>query len=147
MDILPSIVSKGYRIILEKAFSAYGFEDFNSTAIRITDKIDKNYYTETNPEIWNKSNPFGYAVWFQDRCTNFMDKTIILRESVNPLPKYQRNKLPLQRVVQILKRHRDILFNGDDDKPISIIITTKLYLYLKSPSWMAPDHLLDSYGP
>jgi hypothetical protein len=32
--------------------------------------------------------------------------------------------LPLQRVVQILKRHRDIKFNGDKDKPISIIITT-----------------------
>lgn len=30
----------------------------------------------------------------------------------------------LQRIVQILKRHRDIMFNGDEDKPISIIITT-----------------------
>jgi hypothetical protein len=33
-------------------------------------------------------------------------------------------KFPLQRVVQILKRHRDIMFKGDDKKPISIIITT-----------------------
>ena len=30
----------------------------------------------------------------------------------------------MQRVVQILKRHRDIMFNGDENKPISIIITT-----------------------
>src|SRR5690606_37219737 len=31
---------------------------------------------------------------------------------------------PLQRVVQILKRHRDIMFGGNEHKPISIIITT-----------------------
>ena len=48
----------------------------------------------------------------------------MLSESVNPVPKYQKEKLPLQRVVQILKRHRDMMFNGNEDKPISIIITT-----------------------
>jgi hypothetical protein len=47
-----------------------------------------------------------------------------MSEAVQPVPKYQTNKLPLQRVVQILKRHRDIMFNGDEDKPISIAITT-----------------------
>jgi len=33
-------------------------------------------------------------------------------------------KTPLQRAIQLLKRHRDTTFNGDEDKPISIIITT-----------------------
>ena len=47
-----------------------------------------------------------------------------MNESVKPVPQYQKEKLPLQRVVQILKRHRDLMFNGDEDKPISIIITT-----------------------
>jgi hypothetical protein len=37
---------------------------------------------------------------------------------------FKLKKDPLQRVIQILKRHRDIMFGRDDDKPISIIITT-----------------------
>jgi hypothetical protein len=47
-----------------------------------------------------------------------------LRASIEQVPEY-RVKTPLQRVVQILKRHRDMVFQKDpDDKPISIIITT-----------------------
>lgn len=124
MDILPSIVSEGHRVILEKAFSATDFKDFEKTAIRITDNQEDNYFSETNPDFWNKSNPFGYAAWFQERCSISIRKSVFLSESVNPLPTYQKEKLPLQRVVQILKRHRDIMFDGDEDKPISIIITT-----------------------
>ena len=43
---------------------------------------------------------------------------------VGNVPAYKEKKSPLQRVVQILKRHRDLMFNGDESKPISIIITT-----------------------
>ena len=43
---------------------------------------------------------------------------------VEDVPEYQV-KTPLQQGIQILKRHRDIMFVEDpDDKPISIIITT-----------------------
>ncbi len=42
---------------------------------------------------------------------------------VDDVPEY-KVKTSLQRAVQILKRHRDIYFNGKDNKPISIIITT-----------------------
>jgi hypothetical protein len=31
---------------------------------------------------------------------------------------------PLQAAVMLLKRHRDAMFDGDEDKPISVIITT-----------------------
>ncbi len=124
MDILPSIVSEGHKVILERAFSSTDFKDFAQTAIRITDNQETNYYSETNPDYWNKSNPFGYAAWFQNRCSLALRESVFLNASVNPMPKHQKNKLPLQRAVQILKRHRDIMFNGDDDKPISIIITT-----------------------
>lgn len=124
MDILPSIVSEGHKTILEKAFSLIDYKDYEKTAIRITDKQKHNYYNETNPDYWNRSNPFGYAVWFQYRCSIPLRKTVFLSDSVNPIPVYQKEKLPLQRVVQILKRHRDIMFDGDNDKPISIIITT-----------------------
>jgi len=124
MDILPAIVSTGHQIVLEKAFSHTGSIDFKKIAIRITDNENYNYKSETDPDYWNKSNPFGYAVWFQDRCNINIRKSIFLSENVNPLPKFQKEKLPLQRVVQLLKRHRDLMFNGDDHKPISIIITT-----------------------
>lgn len=35
-----------------------------------------------------------------------------------------KSKTPLQRSIQLLKRHRDSLFQEDDHKPISAIITT-----------------------
>lgn len=72
-----------------------------------------------------KSNPFGYGRWFFNAAdVTTLRKSMMLSEAVNPVPKYNKEKLPLQRVVQILKRHRDMMFNGDEDKPISIIITT-----------------------
>jgi hypothetical protein len=43
---------------------------------------------------------------------------------IDELPLY-RWKTPLQRAVQILKRHRDVMFEKNPNaKPISIIITT-----------------------
>ena len=125
LDILPSLVCNGYNTVLEKAFSAKALSnDFDSIAIRITDKEQSNYFIDPVAENWMKSNPFGYAKWFFNEASIDFRKTIMLSESVNPVPKYQKEKLPLQRVVQILKRHRDMMFNGHEDKPISIIITT-----------------------
>lgn len=124
LDVLPSVVATGYRPILEKAFSANDLSDTHILGIRITDKKTPNYTTSRNLLEWLKSNPFGYAVWFQDRCNIVMHKVMLLTEAVQPVPQYRTNKLPLQRVVQILKRHRDMMFKGDEHKPISIIITT-----------------------
>ena len=72
---------------------------------------------------WYISNPEGYARWFESRMqvgpTIFMEKA-----QVDDLPIYER-KTPLQRSIQILKRHRDHMFKDDPDvKPVSIIITT-----------------------
>ena len=126
MDILPSLVCNGYNTVLEKAFSATALgKDYESLAIRITDNKQNNYYTDTIAENWIKSNPFGYGRWFFNAAdVTSLRKSIILSEAVSPVPKYNKEKLPLQRVVQILKRHRDMMFNGDEHKPISIIITT-----------------------
>ena len=124
LDVLPSVVATGYRTILEKAFSATNLTDTNVLGIRITDKNTLNYKTSSNLHEWLKSNPFGYAIWFQDRCKILTHEVRMMSEAIQPVPKYQTNKLPLQRVIQILKRHRDMMFNGDQDKPISIIITT-----------------------
>ncbi len=51
--------------------------------------------------------------------------TVLMEKAqVDEIPLFRR-KAPLQRAVQLLKRHRDQMYKGDEDrKPISIIITT-----------------------
>jgi hypothetical protein len=65
-----------------------------------------------------------YAGWFNDRAALPTTKIMSLRESVESLPEHVTKQEPLKRIVQILKRHRNMMYGGDDDKPISIIITT-----------------------
>ncbi len=124
LDVLPSVVSPGYKEILEKALAAKDKGDINSLSVRITDKTSIIYKTSTKLSEWMKSNPFGYAIWFQERSTIHLHEIKLLSNTIRPVPIYAKDKSPLQRVVQILKRHRDMMFNGDNDKPISIIITT-----------------------
>ena len=124
LDILPCIVDTGYRILLKKAFAAGGIQEPNDLSLRITYRRESNYQTETNHLLWRKSNPFGYGQWFLQQAAQNMAKSFPFHESIRPVPQYKTDKLPLQRIVQILKRHRDVLFEGNEDKPISIIITT-----------------------
>lgn len=141
MDILPCIVDKDYQVILEKAFSNIQLsrQDTDSLAIRITDNKSDNYYVETDHQKWMKSNPFGYARWFFDRNRIEMRKAFSLNESIQPVPKYQHKKSPLQRSIQILKRHRDMMFKGDKKKPISIIITT-----LSARAYRKEENVMDA---
>ncbi|MDB5277949.1 MAG: hypothetical protein JWR61_2904 [Ferruginibacter sp.] len=137
MDILPAIIRNGYQLVFEKAFSDTLSDNTENLSLSITDNKLPNYKTEKNSENWLKSNPFGYAKWFMERATIGTVKLFSLNEAVKPVPKYQKNKFPLQRVVQILKRHRDIKFKGDPEKPISIIITTLAgYAYRKEANLM-----------
>ena len=55
----------------------------------------------------------------------FRSPTIFAEHAqVDPVPVYRR-KTPLQRAIQLLKRHRDNMFEDrSESKPISIIITT-----------------------
>lgn len=125
LDILPALVGNNNHINLsERSFSNLDKTDLENISLRITDRRETNYPSETNPNFWLKSNPFGYAAWFKEKSNVNTLKTVLLSESVNPLPRYKIDKVILVRVVQILKRHRDIMFGGDEHKPISIIITT-----------------------
>ena len=125
LDILPALVGNNNHVNLsERSFSNLDKSDLENISLRITDRREHNYTTEINPNYWLKSNPFGYAAWFKERSKIGYLRTVLLSESVTPLPGYKKVKEPLVRVVQILKRHRDIMFGGDENKPISIIITT-----------------------
>jgi len=125
LDILPALVGNNNHVNLsERSFSNLDKSELETISLRITDKREHNFTTEINPNYWLKSNPFGYAAWFKERSKIGYLRTVLLSESVTPLPGYKKVKEPLVRVVQILKRHRDIMFGGDEHKPISIIITT-----------------------
>ncbi|AEE54548.1 nucleotidyltransferase [Haliscomenobacter hydrossis] len=95
-------------------------------ALHITDQLSETYKKYSND--WPKSNPTGYAEWFMSRMkTQFEARrkamALEMRASVEEIQDHQV-KTPLQRSVQILKRHRDIMFEGKEHRPISIIITT-----------------------
>ncbi|MCB1279685.1 nucleotidyltransferase [Prosthecobacter sp.] len=86
-------------------------------------------------EQWVGSDPRGYIAWFKLR-------QMVIRRAVNemaafsnvkkaeaaPAPEQPKanEKVPLQWVIQLMKRHRDLMFEGNQshDAPISVIITT-----------------------
>lgn len=125
MDILPAVATKDYEEQMRQIISeAFSMDKLSNVAIRITDKDREGYTTQTDIRDWLKSNPDGYAIWFANRCRESVPKKQLLTEDIVPLKKYTPDKTPLQRIVQILKRHRDLMFPKDDNEPISIIITT-----------------------
>jgi hypothetical protein len=131
MDIVPCIPNgQQQRILLEqKSFDT----QFAETAIAITDnEVLPQYYQITLD--WPRSNPRGYAEWFKSRMGEVFERKRrqILEEmkadgiqaSIEDIPNY-RVITPLQSVIMILKRHRDMMFeNNSKDKPISVILTT-----------------------
>lgn len=125
MDILPALPDSTLKMLLEK----HGFVgNLFDSAIAITDQKHPTY--SVTSDTWPQSNPKGYAKWFRGRMRVFRQKLFAENRhisdkyaSVEDVPDYTL-KTPLQRVIQILKRHRDITFQGRDNKPISIIITT-----------------------
>ncbi|MDG7001910.1 MAG: nucleotidyltransferase [Nitrososphaerota archaeon] len=85
--------------------------------------------TDTDLHNWQKSNPIDYSDWFYESMKVQVQE---FRESlaksmslnVEEVPEWQV-KTPLQRAIQILKRHRDMRFLGDaEQRPVSIILTT-----------------------
>ncbi|HYM07248.1 MAG TPA: nucleotidyltransferase [Candidatus Dormibacteraeota bacterium] len=78
-------------------------------------------------ECWMHSHPKGFAAWFFEKC-RLRDELAerMLKGSVEPLPSPvpSEYKFPLQRIVQLMKRHRDVYFRGGHDIARSVILTT-----------------------
>ena len=110
MDLLPSVPK-----------SLYDYPTI--TDIRLTHKDDNGVYVD------RYSNPEGYRIWFEKRMLNILeirkrDYSIRNQVELKEVPTY-RVKTPLQMAIQLLKRHRDIMFKDNSEiAPISIIITT-----------------------
>jgi len=117
----------------------------------ITPSLDKQDEPHNTSELvadsklqnFMTANPKGYSEWFDNSSLvipvfertrelfkselNLTMESFVARDSVaeiEELPEHELTKLLLKRFVQIFKRHRDIMFEGKDDAPISVIITT-----------------------
>lgn len=104
---------------------AVPWNDTDDGNIAISDKRSDNY-DDLTPN-WEVSNPKGYSDWFKKQ-SDFK----IIKESyaqrfyakIEEIPDY-KIKTPLQRIVQLLKRHAEVMFADDmEHKPSSVIITT-----------------------
>ena len=119
LDVLPAIPDDyGWLVALGVP------KELAETAICLTDrKTWSDSYSE-----WPRSNPKGYIAWFKDRMRVRLEeakqvRAMEIHAEVKEIEDFDV-RTPLQRLIQILKRHRDVRFNDDEDKPISIIITT-----------------------
>lgn len=95
-----------------------------SVAIAITDRTHPLYRV---PSVgWRESNPRGFARWFESRAMLGRDPRLvdgIRAGTIEEVPTFSW-RTPLQRAIQIMKRHRDVMFQRAPAlKPISMIIT------------------------
>lgn len=102
---------------------------------------------DKNLKEWKPSNPRGYRGKFEERAK--LQPMLLLqkaefaaaRAQIEELPQPTKFKGLLKRSVQICKRHRDLLFEGSELAPISIIITT---LAAQSYAYCVANHTYDT---
>jgi hypothetical protein len=141
MDILPALPEHD---AFKRKLVTLGIPWDNAQhAIAITDRRHPGY-EQTQPD-WPRSNPRGYARWFEERMADVArqrGERLVqagVYASVDDVPVFAW-KTPLQRSIQILKRHRDVMFrNARSLRPISMIITT-----LSAHAYEGEQDLLDA---
>lgn len=129
MDIVPCVPANVARKgMLFESLRQYGTDqnlagNISEKAVCITD--DRHPAYEEKGADWQISNPEGYALWFSSRVKlGLTTRSLFEASRVDEVPLY-KEKAPLQRAIQLLKRHRDKMFaKNPESKPISIIIST-----------------------
>lgn len=129
IDIVPA-VPESPEVIQIMTSSGISYEDAE-LAVAITDKKNQNYY-------WLTSNARAYKNWFvtinrpfleydrQNKRRMLFEKSRAVYGSIEEIPE-GLERSSLQRVIQILKHHRDVYFcriGKEELKPTSAIITT-----------------------
>ena len=125
LDTLPCVAEE--ESVIAKIIGFGVPRELAKRAVAITDKRHPDYtLTSTN---WLSSNPRGFAHWFEERTRSYALPRLRrlvesrLYSSVEDVPAYQW-KTPLQRSIQLLKRHRDVMFRENPElSPISMILT------------------------
>ena len=88
------------------------------------------YVPDRKSESWKHSNPKGYADWFESRSELALRLLIERRRlmaKAEPIPPQEaaEEKAILKRVVQLLKRWRDVHYQREPKlAPISMVLTT-----------------------
>lgn len=128
MDIVPcipadEILQKSIQDSMRKSGLDYFVSGSASkTTVFITDDLHDGFRKICSD--WKISNPEGYAKWFEYRMNPQLTRMLLEKAQVDDVPLFKK-KTTLQRVIQLLKRHRDNWSKDNpDSKPISIIITT-----------------------
>lgn len=127
MDVVPGLRADDQRrsVLTERMVTA-GVDrslaaEVARRALWITDDQRPNFNELT--EDWPSSNPGGYQKWFTSRMERGQFRALA-EAQIDPVPVF-RARQPLQQTVQLLKRHRDVMFAEQSDlKPASILITT-----------------------
>ena len=129
LDIVPSVYEN--TLIIDGIIKIGVAPEYANEAIAITNLSGEIYN-------WVQSNPKGYALWFdeinkpffefnrENRRIQYFTEHRDIYASVEEVPA-MLERSALQRVIQILKRHRDIYYtraNCWSLRPISAIITT-----------------------
>jgi hypothetical protein len=125
LDSLPC-VPEDQRVV--EAIAAAGVPlHLAKLAVAITDKRHPHY--ERISATLLSSNPRGFADWFEECARSWALPHLRdlvkgnLYAAVEDVPAYEF-KTPLQQAIQILKRHRDVMFRSSPKlAPISMIIT------------------------
>jgi hypothetical protein len=125
LDSLPSLAEEEGVIISLRARNVP--EELAKRAIAITDKRHPAYAKVST--AWPTSNPRGFARWLEAKMGPLAEARRIdlvkrrLYATVEDVPAYEL-KTPLQRAIQLLKRHRDVMFADNPEvAPISMILT------------------------
>jgi hypothetical protein len=126
MDILPAIPEDASFI---NELAKFGVPpELAATAVAITDDRHRNY--QLIDHDWPSSNPRGFARWFESNLRPYAQRRMLnlvanrAYASIDDVPPYEWKTI-LQRCIQILKRHRDVMFKDTPEwKPLSMIITT-----------------------
>lgn len=128
IDVMPCIpTSQSQRQALSSVMEQAGLEhsfatEISAESILITDDRNANY--RLLDVDWPSSNPEGYIQWFKSKLERPESRGLLMEAQIDDIPLFKR-KSKLQQVIQVLKRHRDVMFKEHkDSKPISIIIST-----------------------
>jgi len=128
MDIVPCIpAEESRRALIMESMQVAGADKHiavsaSQLTVAITDDRHDGYHRICSN--WDISNPEGYAKWFEYQMNPGRMLALMEKAQVDEIPLFRR-KSTLQRVIQLLKRHRDQMYKSDSDRnPISIIITT-----------------------
>ena len=125
LDSLPGVAEE--QSVIESIVGLGVSRELAKRAVAITDKRHPQYATISSK--WLSSNPRGFARWFEERTRSYALPRLRrlvesrLYSSVEDVPAYKW-KTPLQRSIQLLKRHRDVMFRQNPElAPISMILT------------------------